>query len=95
MRILGTLFCVAPLGLIMGMALPLGVRMIERRAPAAIAWGWGINGSLSVIGTILAMMLSVTLGMTATILVGTACYVIAMLAVTGEPDEAGRSISRD
>jgi spermidine synthase len=91
LRIVGTLLCVAPLGLIMGMALPLGVRMTERRAPAAIAWGWGINGSLSVIGTILAMMLSVTMGMTAAVLVGVACYGLALFGVTGGPSEQDRS----
>jgi hypothetical protein len=78
-----TVATIAPLGLVMGMPLPLGIRMLEARAPSAIAWAWGINGSLSVVGTILAMMISVTSGMTWTILFGAAAYGVALVAAGG------------
>jgi spermidine synthase len=77
-RLTATVLAIAPLGLVMGMPLPLGIRLLERRQPAAIAWGWGINGSLSVMGTILAMMVAVIFGITWAILAGAGAYALAL-----------------
>jgi spermidine synthase len=78
-RVAVSIATIIPLGLVMGIPLPLGIRMLERRAPTAIAWGWGVNGSLSVMGTILAMMISVSIGLTGTILFGASSYALAVL----------------
>jgi hypothetical protein len=83
-RLIATALTIAPLAFFMGFPMPLAIRMIERRAPAAIAWGWGINGTLSVVGSIVAMMISVTLGMTSTMLCGAAAYLFAAWTPTGE-----------
>ena len=61
------------------MPLPLGMRMVERDAPKALAWAWGVNGSLSVLGTVLAMVISIFFGITYTLTVGGLMYVLAML----------------
>jgi hypothetical protein len=44
------------------------------RSPQALAWAWGVNGSLSVLGSVLAMVASVFFGITATMLVAAAAY---------------------
>jgi predicted membrane-bound spermidine synthase len=75
-RLLTTVASVAPLGYLMGMPLPLGMRLMERRAPAGLAWAWGVNGSLSVLGTVLAMTTSVFMGITTTLLAAAAAYLI-------------------
>ncbi|MEM7584174.1 MAG: hypothetical protein AAF560_12375 [Acidobacteriota bacterium] len=81
-RLALTLVSLAPLGFVMGFPLPLGMRSLEMAAPKALAWGWGVNGSLSVLGTVLAMAISVFLGITATMLIGAAAYLLTLVAVT-------------
>ncbi len=76
-RIAITLLSIAPLGFLMGMPLPLGMRLVEQSAPRALAWAWGVNGSLSVMGTVLAMVISIFTGITWTIAAGGVLYAIA------------------
>lgn len=80
-RIGVTVATIAPLGFLMGMPLPLGMRLLKRESPQALAWAWGVNGSLSVFGTVLAMVISIFLGITTTILAGALGYLGALAAV--------------
>ena len=75
--------------------MPLGIRMLERNTPRTIAWAWGINGSLSVLGSIVAMMVSVTMGITATMLFGAAAYLLSASAAgsAGKAAEPRRVLS--
>jgi hypothetical protein len=44
-----------PLGVLLGMPLPGGMRVLRRTRPAIVPWGWGINGAFSVVGATLAI----------------------------------------
>jgi hypothetical protein len=46
-----------------------------------VAWAWGLNGAASVVGSILAILLSMNLGFTLVLLVGIAVYAIGALLV--------------
>ncbi len=64
----------------MGMAFPLGIKKAQYADDAApTAWYWGINGAFSVISSVLAVVVAVFWGVTVTLLVGLAAYVIALL----------------
>jgi hypothetical protein len=69
----------APPGLLMGMPFPKGLALLERiepeHAPTLIAWGWGANGAVSVVASILAALLALSCGFSAVLSVGAACYV--------------------
>src|SRR5204863_5932655 len=39
-----------PVGMILGIPMPAGIRLLSSRAPELVAWAWGINGALSVVG---------------------------------------------
>jgi hypothetical protein len=72
-----------PSGFFMGMAFPLGIKRAQYShdgAPAA--WYWGINGAFSVISSVLAVVVAVFWGVTVTLLVGLAAYVIALSALS-------------
>jgi hypothetical protein len=71
---------VAPLGLLMGVMLPTGVRLVTGRHTEIIPWAWGLNGAASVLGSVLAMVLAIHLGFTVTLLAGGAMYLLAVLA---------------
>jgi hypothetical protein len=70
----------APLGLLMGMPLPLGMRLFHRDG-SGVPWSWGINSATSVLGAILAVIVAMNFGFTVTLLAGEALYVLALLPV--------------
>ena len=55
LRIAIALLLVAPLGFVLGMPFPLGLRVAMQRSSALGAWAWGVNGFFTVIGTVLAL----------------------------------------
>lgn len=71
---------VAPLGLAMGMPFPSGLRKVGRAELPAPAFYWGLNGVLSVIGSILTVLVAVNLGFQAVMIGASAFYVAAALA---------------
>ncbi len=60
-----------------GMLFPLGIRYLSDYDPGQIPWAWGINGSLSVISTSLAMLIAVEHGFQAVMGLGVLCYALA------------------
>jgi hypothetical protein len=78
-RLALTVGTIAPLALVMGVALPTGMRLMERSSASALAWAWGVNGSLSVLGSVVAMCTSVFFGITTTLFLGLASYVLALV----------------
>ena len=72
---------VAPIGLLLGMPFPAGLRMVGAKAPSLVPWAWGVNGFFTVIGSVMAMTLGMILGFTTVLIVAGACYVACFLAV--------------
>jgi hypothetical protein len=70
----------------LGLCFPLGLRLaagLERTSEphrAALGpWLWGINGAFGVCGSSLGLVLSMTHGISATLLCGASCYLILPL----------------
>ena len=70
-----------PIGLLMGMAFPLGMRAATSRAPALAPWLWGINGATSVCASVVAVAIALHWGIAASFWTGVACYVAATVAL--------------
>ncbi len=70
----------APLGLLLGMPMPLGIKLFHENAEE-IPWSWGVNGATSVLGTILAVVLAMNFGFNLTLLLGVGVYLLALLTV--------------
>lgn len=69
----------APLGLVMGMAFPLGVhRLRETGEETLLAYLWGINGVFSVLGSVIATIIAVWNGYSSGLLTGLAAYLFAL-----------------
>ncbi len=60
-----------------GFMFPLGIRYLASYDTSQTPWAWGINGSLSVISTSLAMLIAVETGFMAVMGVAVVCYAIA------------------
>jgi hypothetical protein len=80
-RILAAVGILAPPGVWMGMAFPLGMRLAGRRAPTLIPWLWGINGAMSVLATVLAVVIALGWSISAAFWSGVACYAVAALCL--------------
>jgi hypothetical protein len=61
-RILVSIAFLFPLGLLLGMPLPSAIRLIGDRRPAVLAWTWGLNGAMSVVGATLAIHVAMSDG---------------------------------
>ncbi|MBN2045294.1 MAG: hypothetical protein JW757_09765 [Anaerolineales bacterium] len=64
----------APLGFLMGIPFPSGITKMESSAPDLIPWVWGVNGAFSVISSILAALIALSVGFSWSLLAGAACY---------------------
>jgi hypothetical protein len=70
---------IAPLGFLMGLPFPGGIRRLEAYASRNIAWAWGINGAVSVVASVLAALLALSFGFQVVLVGGALCYVGAWL----------------
>ncbi len=71
----------APVGFLMGMPFPTGLRALENTEAGAIEWAWAMNAAASVLGSVLAMVIAVHFGLAATLACGAAAYLAAMMMV--------------
>ncbi len=63
-----------PLGVLLGMPLPGGMRLLAARRAELIPWGWGMNGAFSVVGATLAVFIAMNWGFSATLLIAALVY---------------------
>lgn len=68
----------APIGFLMGMPLPTGMRLLKVHRPDYIPWMWAINGAFSVMGAVLAIALGIMYGSSLAMILGMLIYLIAL-----------------
>jgi spermidine synthase len=80
-RLLLTVTLLAPVGFLMGVPFPAGIRRLEISGlSTSVAWMWAVNGSASVVSAVLAALLALTYGFTWVLGLGALCYLGALLA---------------
>jgi hypothetical protein len=77
-RVAITVALLAPLGISLGMAMPIGLTRLSRLYPGSVAWAWGINGVASVLASVLSVAVAITWGFPAATLLACACYLVAL-----------------
>ncbi|MDH5362044.1 MAG: hypothetical protein OEW84_01860 [Aigarchaeota archaeon] len=82
-RVVASLVALCPLGFFMGAPFPLGARLVEKRNPGIMAWAWAVNGSSSVLGSVLSMIIAVSWGFTSVLLLSTLTYLAAAAVMLG------------
>jgi hypothetical protein len=68
----------APIGFLMGMPLPTGIRLLKAHLPEYIPWMWAVNGAFSVLGAVLAIALGIMYGSSRAMMLGILVYLIAL-----------------
>jgi len=69
-----------PTGIALGIPMPTGLRLLSARAPEMVAWAWGMNGALSVLGATLAIFIAMNWGFRVTLLAASATYLLGLIA---------------
>ncbi|HEV2419463.1 MAG TPA: hypothetical protein VGX94_16825 [Terriglobia bacterium] len=88
-----------PLGFAMGTPFPNGLRQLARgkqtssntqmEAPEGIEWAWAMNAGSSVLGSVLAMVIAVHVGLAITLAVGAVAYLAALALTPAFPAARG------
>jgi hypothetical protein len=73
----------APPGVLMGMFFPSGLRSVGGQASGFIPWAWGVNGCMSVYGSVMAILVAMVYGFNVALAVGAAVYACGFLAARG------------
>jgi predicted membrane-bound spermidine synthase len=76
--VMGSLF---PVSFLMGMPMPLGIHWLRNRSPEMIPWAWGVNGSASVLGSIMAILIAINLGFNQALIAAASLYLVAACIV--------------
>jgi hypothetical protein len=78
----------------MGMPFPTGIERLEHRHKPSVRWAWSLNAAASVMGSVLAMVCAIYLGLLQTLLVGGALYLGALAVVRLVAGAPLRSLQR-
>jgi hypothetical protein len=78
-KVLISIALIAPAGFFMGMPFPTGLSTLSANRERLLPWAWGMNGALSVTGTVFARLLSISTGFFWVLLVGIGLYGLAAL----------------
>ena len=79
-RMLIAVAVLVPVGMALGIPMPTGLRMLSARAPDMIAWAWGMNAALSVLGATLAIFIAMNWGFRITLISASGTYLLGLLA---------------
>lgn len=80
-RIAVSVALLAPIGLVMGMPLTIGMRTASEHADAPTALLWGVNGASSVCASVFAMVIALFFGITVAFWTGWVAYALAGAAI--------------
>ncbi|HXF84381.1 MAG TPA: hypothetical protein VNK49_03250 [Anaerolineales bacterium] len=98
-----TLLVLSPLGFLMGIPFPAGIRLIKRDQAAgveneaqdeSISWVWAVNGAMSVVSSIFAALLALTFGFSWVLKIGALCYAGAWIMAPAARHDAFRRRDR-
>jgi MFS family permease len=78
-RSLVVIACSAPISVLLGFCFPVGMTLVSRLSPDATAWMWGVNGAAGVLASIMAVAVSMWLGIHVNLLVAGLLYILLPL----------------
>jgi hypothetical protein len=70
-----------PLGMVLGLIFPVGMRLLKSVAAAETPWYWALNGIFGVLCSALAVFFSIYLGISTNFYVAAACYAALFFCV--------------
>ena len=83
LKIVVSIGIIAPLGVLMGVCFPTGMRLVRLRRGSDTPWYWALNGTFGVLCSALAVFVSIYLSISASLYIGVACYAAILLCMPG------------
>ena len=80
MRVAIAVALIAPFGVLMGMPFPQGLRQTGKGSFPPPPFYWGLNGLMSVIGSVGTVVVALVFGFRMAMLAGSLCYLFAAIA---------------
>jgi hypothetical protein len=80
-RIMTSMLTLFPVGIFMGMAFPIGMKMASNKCRDMTPWFWAINGTTSVTASVLTVAISINWSISAAYWTGFVCYGFSFLAI--------------
>ena len=74
LKVFISLALIAPLGWLMGMPFPLGIKLTSENAQFLVPWCWSINGAFSVLASVVSVVIAITFGFSAAMALGGTAY---------------------
>ena len=71
-----------PLGFLMGMPFPTGIKLLERYNAEIIPWAWCINGCSSVVSSVLVILIALSFGFKVALLLSAVAYAGGFLIIS-------------
>jgi hypothetical protein len=81
LRCLVAVISLMPVGLLMGMPFPTGIRMAERLDARLVPWAWCVNACATVLGSVASILAAMFLGFTMVFYLCALTYLAALLAI--------------
>jgi len=92
-RIGVALVLLMPAGFFMGMCFPMGMKVAAGQREDITAWLWGINGAMSVVASVLAVVIAMSFGISVAWWTGVGCYGVALVAIGRATKGAGSRLA--
>jgi MFS family permease len=80
-KIMMSIATVFPLGMVLGLFFPTGMRLVKSIRPDETPWYWALNGIFSVLASAVAVFISIFLGISVNFYVAAVCYALVLVCV--------------
>jgi hypothetical protein len=80
-KIVVSILVIAPMGLLMGMFFPAGMRIVRAVSNADTPWYWALNGIISVLCSALAVFISIFIGISVNFYLAAALYLAVLVPI--------------
>jgi hypothetical protein len=83
---------IIPLGTLMGVFFPFGMRLVQLRGGDDTPWYWALNGVFGVLCSAVAVLISMSFGISANLWIAAACYATLSPCMTAMSRASGRDL---
>jgi hypothetical protein len=77
LKLLMSAVVLVPLGFLMGMPFPTGLKLLARSGNSGVEWAWAMNAAASVLGSVTSIVIAIHFGLTITLLCAGLAYAMA------------------
>ncbi|MBI3945678.1 MAG: hypothetical protein HY321_07155 [Armatimonadetes bacterium] len=80
-KITASVLALSPLGVLMGLFFPTGMRLVRAAGAGETPWYWALNGAFGVLASALATFVSIFAGISTNYAIAAACYLAVLASV--------------